>query len=474
MYDFHAYHDKAVAIYGAGPAGLSAYRALFEAGAHIFLWDPNEAIREKLKSAQITCTPPMDWPWQELQFLLPDVSARTDLNLSHEILKSAAEHEVPVYGELELFARALDQLPDAQRPKVIGITGTHGKSTTGAMLAHVLREAGRDVEHISEKQQSLFSLAPKTGRSIIILELTAKQLAFAKTLRCDVGVLLNLTGADVRFFGSAERSVKCATRIFRNQALEDALIIGTDDAICQKLCTALSSGIMPKVYGSETILPISGEATLGQGMFSLDGRVYDARFGKSVEIGDLSKVAALSGPHINQDLTAVYAAANHLGVTASQVTRGMQLWSGVAGRMSHVGEFGQVTVVDDSRSNTYRSVSGALKSTHNIIWVGGGRAAQGKYKKLKDVQFNILKAFVFGVAGDNMEQALSSTIDIEKAAGPESAIEQAFAFAEAYSQENPEEKITVLVSPGAAGTGSIALSDCLATQLRTRLEGVAA
>ncbi len=474
MFDFSRYHDEAVAIYGASPTGLSAYSALYKAGAHVFIWDQSKKIRARLKQAQIRCIDPQEWPWEELAVLVPDTAPQSGLALNHVIIRKAIASKIPIHTDIDLFATSMEQKSDAARPQVIGIAGTHGKSVAGSMITHILKEAGREVFHGGDNGVPVLTLGEGRADSTYVLELSTRTLAFTRQLRCDAGILLNLTGADVRFFGSPEKSIKSASRVFRNQTMNDALIVGADDTICQKICTALSSSTMHEAYGSENIIPVSGEATLGQGIFSLDGHIYDARFGKSVQVGDLTKPLSCVGPHFNQNIAAVYAACLHIGATASQITKGLQSWSGLSGCMNYLGEVDHTVLVDDSAATTVRSTLGALKGPPTIFWVGGGRKGKVNYARFKEAGETVIKAFLYGDAAELIRAATASAFDTEIFACPEKAMGQAITEASAYAASSSNQAVTILLSPGCPGTSSSSLSAMMNRQLRKRMEGTAA
>ncbi len=472
MSGLQRYYDKAVAIYGAGPAGLSAFSALYKAGAHVFIWDQSEEKRQQLESAQIKCTDPSSWPWEELEFLLPDITAKASLSLSHPVLKKAKLHDVVIYSDVDLFTEALSGTEN--RPFIVGITGTYGKSTTASMLVHVLNSAGKKTRIVEPLHKSAFKTERDQQEQVYILELPARQLVFTNRLRCDVAILLNQTAADINFFGSAENAIKAASRIFRNQAEKDALIIGADDTICQKLCTAVSSGTASAMFGSHDIIPISGEATLGQGIFALDGHVFDARQDKSITIGDVSRSSFIAGRHFNQNMAAVYAASMHLGLSPAQVTKALLTWQGYARCMHYEGDIDGIAMVDDSKSVTLTSTLSTLTANKGVFWVGGGRLARKDFKRLKEARGFIEKAFFFGEAARKMEDASQLFFQAELHKSAQQALAKAIADAKTYKAENPGIQIRIVVSPGCPGIPPGKLSALIKEQLRNKLEGTAA
>lgn len=450
MISLRPYNDKAVGIYGAGSAGLSAHAAFLAAGAHPFFWDENEKIRDRVEAAGITCTPPRDWPWDEIAVIVPGFSSRTGYRKAVKIAAKAAEHNVPVRSDVDLFAEMMARRPAGERPRIIGITGTHGKSVTGSLITHALTGTGREVYFAGTAGQPVLSLPEGGAETVYVLEILPQTMMFTRQLKCDAGILMNLTSLDIRFFKSPDQAVRATTRIFRRSEEEDALIIGVDDLISQKICTAVTAS-MGGFSGSENIIAVSGEATLGLGVFSIEGRVFDARSDKTVSLGSITRAPGIIGSHFNQCAAAAYAACLHLGLSAALITKGIMSWPGMPGRMFCMGDGQGAVFFDDGASTWLPSTMEALKSGEDIIWIAGGDDRQKDYARLREAGDNVIRAYFYGSAAEKLQRATRTSFDSTVFPTAAEAIAAAMADLKAGPEEADTSMPMVLFSPGCPG-----------------------
>ena len=445
------YHEKAIAVYGLGSAGLAVVTALMKAGADVFVWDDNEKIRERLSRSGFVFTQPDDWPWDELMALIPGAVERAGFTLTHPVLERAKENDVPVYSDAELFAHEINQLPEESRPCVIGITGTHGKSVTASMIKHVLSSAGVQVYCAGDAGKALFALPPPAVDSVYVLELSTRTLAFTSSLRCQAGVMLNMLTSDKRFFRSTDRAVKTIMRVFYNQQKTDALIIGADDMVGQKICTAITSSISQKTFCSENITPISGEAALGLGVFSLQGLAYDARSDKTVSLVDIRKLTSIRGTHFQLNVAAAIATALHFGLSTPLIEKALHRWGGLTGRMKITGDIGNITFCNDHKASSLRAAKAALMAGRELFWIGGGADKVNNYNLLNEAEFSVTRAFLYGDAAPKIQDATMAFFESEITGSPEEAVLSAIHAAEERVRLVPGSRPMVLLSPGCPG-----------------------
>src|SRR5690606_34092604 len=169
------------------------------------------------------------------------------------------------------------------RPKLIGVTGTNGKSTTSALIAHILKEAGKDVRLGGNIGEAILELPPLHPGAYYVIELSSYQLDLTSSLRLDAAVWLNTTPDHLDRHGDMNAYVAAKQRIFLNQGAGDWAIIGVDDLHCAKVCTELTRAAM------QHVAPISSGQALGRGVCALDGKVVDALGGRSEIVADLTK-----------------------------------------------------------------------------------------------------------------------------------------------------------------------------------------
>ena len=474
MVSLRHWNDKVAAVYGAGPSGLSVLSALGRAGAHLLVWDDNERIRDKLARSKIVCTPPDEWPWEELDAVIPGQVNRSGFSLQHPVVVKARQAGVPVRSDIDIFAEAVAALPEAERPKIIGITGTFGKSLTSSMVTHILKEAGREAFLAGDAGRPILSLPDGGANSAYVLEIPLRAMAFTRGLRCDAAILLNVADTDIRFFNKPEAIVKTATRLFRTQERDDVMIIGADDLIGQKVCTAITSNLSSQTFRSRHLVPCSGEAALGLGVFSLDGHLFDARADKTASLGDLSQALNILGPHLNHDAAAASAACLHLGVKSSLIGRALLRWPGLKHRMQITSDDQGLVVLNDSIASRLKPTLAALKSASDILWVGGGAHRQTGYGRLESVSEHVEKAFLFGEAALKIQAAAGSSFASVIYDTPEQAIEAALMEAASRAGQDQRSSCQVVLSPGCPGGNPVRLSAMLDRTMTALRKGHAA
>src|SRR5690606_3870755 len=182
-------------------------------------------------------------------------------------------------------------LPATQRPKLVGVTGTNGKSTTSALIAHILREAGKDVRLGGNIGEAVLDLPPLHAGAYYVIELSSYQLDLTSSLRLDASVWLNVTPDHLDRHGDMTAYVAAKKRIFLNQGAADWAVIGVDDAYCAAICTELTRAAV------QHVAPISSGQALGRGVSALNDKLIDGLGGRAETVADLTKAPALAGKH---------------------------------------------------------------------------------------------------------------------------------------------------------------------------------
>ena len=282
-------------MFGLGRTGLSAAKALKAGGARVHAWDDNEETRAKAEAAGLTLSDINKRDWQTFAALVLSPGVPYKFPQPHRIVRMAEMTNVPVVGDMELFARAVQALPERGRPKIVAITGTNGKSTTTALIGHILKHAGRDARIGGNIGTGVLDLAPLHANATYVLELSSYQLDLVKSLHCDVAVLLNITPDHLDRHGGMDGYQAAKMRIFQNQTEKDVAIIGFDDVITQSIAIGLSAN------GPARVVQASSTYALGRGVSAVDGRLYDSNSGQAQFVGNLSDCMALPGRHNHQN-----------------------------------------------------------------------------------------------------------------------------------------------------------------------------
>ncbi|MFQ5563148.1 MAG: UDP-N-acetylmuramoyl-L-alanine--D-glutamate ligase [Parvularculaceae bacterium] len=431
---------KTVGVFGLGVTGIAAAEALAASGAQVFTWDENAAAREKTQNTEFPAEHPKQWPWKELQSVVLSPGVPLTHPKPHAIVRKARNENIEVVGDIELFARALDGLPPGDRPKIVAITGSNGKSTTTALIGHILRECGINAHVGGNIGEPVLALSAPGRETVYVLELSSFQLDLAFSFRPDIAVLLNITHDHIDRHGDFENYVAAKKRVFQQQTKAETAIVGVDDASTQDICTALMAESRMR------IVPVSAGGALGRGVFALDGRLFYNLDGKTALAGDISGVSTLRGAHNWQNAAAALAVCQMLGVSPAVAVRAMQRFDGLAHRMERVGAVGKVVVVNDSKATNAEAAAKALASFDDIFWIAGGKAKEGGVSNLKDALGHVRKAYLIGEAAALFEEQLGAAVNCVQAGDLKTAFARALDDAAASKAKTP----VVLLSPACA------------------------
>lgn len=394
---------RKIGVYGLGLTGVATCEALVASGAEVYCWDEKEEARAKTRNTRYAAEPPKSWPWEELRSLALSPGVPLTHPAPHPVVKKAHQSGVEVIGDIEFFARAINATDKKDRPRIVAVTGSNGKSTTTALIGHVLKECGKDAiigGNIGKPALALPELA--RGR-IYVLELSSFQLDLAKTLRVNTAVHLNLSPDHIDRHGGMEGYAAAKKRIFLNQAKDDAAIIGVDDAWSQSLCASLMT------EDARSVTPISAEGSLGRGVFALNAKLFFSLGDKSGEAGDISHIAALRGRHNWQNAAAALAAAIAEGIAPNVAAKAMDRFAGLPHRMETVARKGPVAFVNDSKATNADAASRALASYDDIFWIAGGKAKEGGVASLRPLMSRVRGIYLIGEASHEFEGQLAGT-----------------------------------------------------------------
>ncbi|HEY9219423.1 MAG TPA: UDP-N-acetylmuramoyl-L-alanine--D-glutamate ligase, partial [Phenylobacterium sp.] len=357
----------------------------------------------------------------------------------HWTVERAREHGVEILGDMELFARTVNAAPEHKRPKVVAITGTNGKSTTTALIAHICASAGRDTRMGGNIGFGVLGLEDMHGGAVYVLEMSSYQLDLTSSLKPDVAIILNISPDHLERHGGMEGYVSAKRRILANQGKGDTAVIGVDDPWGQRICTEITAA------NRRTIVPISASKAMGRGAYALQGLLYDATGERAVEVADLLRARSLPGRHNWQNAAAAYAAARGLGISPEEAAEGLMSFPGLAHRMETVGQIGKVRFVNDSKATNADAARQAMSSYPKFYWIVGGEPKTGGIDALVDLFPRVEKAYLVGEATPAFAQTLRGKAPYVESGTIQAAVTQAYADAAAVGED-----AIVLLSPACA------------------------
>ena len=422
MITARAFAGKHYAVYGLARSGIATVEALLASDARVTAWDSKEDARRQAPAGiEIANLDEADLA----QFDSLVVTPGLPLN-RHPIAERARAAGVEIIGDIELFARARGELPPH---KVVGITGTNGKSTTTALIHHILQTAR--VPSLMGGNIGLPILAqdPLPQGGVYVLELSSYQLDLTQSLDCDVAVLLNITPDHLDRYESFGAYAASKSRLLTMQSADQIALIDW---------TAFMNGLVYPVCGfNGLVLP---------------------------EWADQERWPALQGPHNRDNAAAAIETAAWLGVEPEVIASGLATYRGLPHRMEPVREKGGVTFVNDSKATNPTATAPALAAFERIRWICGGQAKTDNLDECAPHFGHVRSAYTIGEAADLFERLLSRHIAVKNCGKLDVAVREAAADARAGD--------TVLLSPACASFDQFRDFEDRGDQFRALVEGL--
>ena len=461
------FEGRRIAVFGLGRSGLTAARALKAGGALPVLWDDSVSSRMQAEAEGFAVEDLTVADWSGFAALVLSPGAPLTHPEPHWTVGKARDAGVEIVGDIELFARAITALPQAERPRVVAITGTNGKSTTTALIGWVLKQAGMTVQIGGNIGIGLLALPAPTPEAVYVIEVSSYQLDLTTSFSPDVAILTNISPDHLDRHGGMEGYVAAKARIFAHAGLS---LVGVDETWGQGIASALAAedriGTLISAHPGESRDPVLASGTparpdRGRSDNPQTGHQKDwvpAFAGMSGKVGvrpgsllvaggpsiDLTTARSLPGRHNAQNAAFAWAAARALGVSHDAAVEGLMTFPGLAHRMEHVGTLGKVRFINDSKATNADAARQALSSYERSFWIAGGRAKGGGIDDLEDLFPRVVEAFLIGEAAGPFAARLGETphrISGDMASAVKAA-------AEAAAATGREE--VVLLSPAAA------------------------
>lgn len=426
--------DKHVAVFGLGGSGLSTANALVAGGAHVVAWDDSEARVEAARIAGLSVKDLRLVDFQTLSALILAPGVPLTHPKPHWSVDKAKAAGIEIIGDIELFCRERAALtPDSP---LIAITGTNGKSTTTALIAHILKQAGRSVEMGGNIGTAILSLEPPATGRIHVIECSSYQIDLAPGLAPSVGILLNVSADHLDRHGTIDNYAAIKARLVEHS---DAAVVGTDDRFCAKVADDVEAA-------SADLTRVGIRNPVSRGIMLHDGWLTDIVDGAEQKLFELVRAPNLRGAHNAQNAAAAFAACRYCGLAEAEITAGLASFPGLVHRMETIALEGRIRLVNDTKATNADAAERALLSFDHIYWIAGGIAKSGGIAELSDHFPRIAKAYLIGEARDQFAATLNGHVPFALFENVEEAT--AAAIKDARMDAAPD--ITVLLSPACA------------------------
>lgn len=425
-----AWKGQRYAVLGLARSGMATVRALAAAGAYVVAWDSDPAARERAQAIDgVIVHDPASLDLTGAAGLV--VSPGVPLN-THPLVAQALAAGVPVIGDIELFAQARAELPPH---KVVGITGTNGKSTTTALVHHILKTAGVPTLMGGNIGLPILEQEPLPEGGVYVLELSSYQIDLTQTLDCDVAVLLNITPDHLDRYDGFEGYAASKARLFEMQSAGHLAVVGIDDDATRHIAGALRDrGDLIEVSTAE-----------------YNGAVFGP---------------ALRGPHNAQNVAAARIVAARLDVPAGELSAALETFTGLPHRMERIAERNGVAFIDDSKATNPESTAPALGAFERIHWIVGGKRKGDDLDACAPFLSHVVAAYTIGEAAELFADILTPKLPhVERSGDLATAVRAAAAAAQ------PGE--VVLLSPACASFDQFRDYEARGAAFRAAVEALA-
>ncbi|MFC7396782.1 UDP-N-acetylmuramoyl-L-alanine--D-glutamate ligase [Chelatococcus sp. GCM10030263] len=419
-----------VAVFGLGGSGLATAEALIAGGAEVLAWDDGEVGRAKAAQTGIPVADLREADWGRFAALVLSPGVPLTHPEPHWSAKLAKAAGVAIIGDIELFCR--ERAKFAADAPFVAITGTNGKSTTTALIAHILTVAGQDVQMGGNIGRAILSLEPPAPGRVHVVECSSFQIDLAPSLTPSVGVLLNVTPDHLDRHGTMENYAAIKERLIARSGMA---VVGVDDDFTDAVAAR-------RAFAGRPLMRISAAHLLTEGVHAEGTKIF--RDG-SEEIADLAGNGSLRGRHNAQNAAAAAAAALALRVPRATIAAAVKSFIGLPHRMEEVGRIGSTLFINDSKATNADSTEKALAAfPGGIFWILGGKPKEGGIAPLAPYFPRIAKAYLIGEASEAFAATLDGHVPFTRCGTLDVAVAAAAADAAGAGEA------VVLLSPASA------------------------
>jgi UDP-N-acetylmuramoylalanine--D-glutamate ligase len=437
MIPITTFADKTVAVFGLGGSGLASASALLAGGAGVIGFDDSPETVEHAAHAGIPTADLRHVDWSHIVALVLAPGVPLTHPAPHWSVGLARAAGVEVIGDIELYCR--ERRLRAPEAPFVAVTGTNGKSTTTALIAHLLNAAGFPAEAGGNLGQAILSLSPPQPGLAHVIECSSYQIDLAPTLDPSVGVLINVSEDHLDRHGTLADYAAIKERLVVGVAPGGTAVVGVDDNWCQAVADRIERR-------GKKVIRVSVRRPLADGLYLEGDRIMQAAAASAHALVHIGGIGSLRGVHNAQNAACATAAALALGLSPEAIQKGLVSFPGLAHRMEEVGRLGPVLFVNDSKATNADSAAQALACFSDIFWIAGGKAKTGGIAALSGFFPRIRKAYLIGEAAAEFASTLGTQVPHEIVATLDKAVEAAARDAQGSNAKEP----VVLLSPACA------------------------
>jgi UDP-N-acetylmuramoylalanine--D-glutamate ligase len=392
-----SFAGKTVAVFGLGGSGLASCHALKAGGAEVIASDDNADNLAKAAQAGFITADLRNVSWVNFAALVLAPGVPLTHPKPHWSVLAARQAGVEVIGDIELFCRERARhAPDAP---FVAITGTNGKSTTTALVAHLMREAGHDVQMGGNIGTAILLLEPPRKGRVHVIEMSSYQIDLTPSLDPTVGILLNISADHLDRHGTIENYAAVKERLIASVQPHGTAVVGVDDIWSRAAADRIEQA-------GKRVVRVSVKRPLADGISVDHDRIVRSSGGAQTEIADIGGIGSLRGRHNAQNAACASAAALALGVGRDVLQQDLRSFPGLAHRMEQVGRKSNVLFVNDSKGTNADATEKALSSFADIFWIAGGKPKSGGITSLAEFFPRVRKAYLIGAAAEEFAATL--------------------------------------------------------------------
>lgn len=393
-----SFAGKTVAVFGLGGSGLASCHALKAGGAVVVASDDSADKMAEAARAGFVTVDLRAVSWANIVALVLTPGVPFTHPAPHWTVEAAHKAGVEVIGDIELFCR--ERRRHAPSAPFVAITGTNGKSTTTALVAHLMREAGFDTQMGGNIGTAILSLEPPTMKRVHVVEMSSYQIDLTPSLDPSVGILLNVTEDHIDRHGTLEHYAEVKERLVVAVQRGGTAVVGVDDSFGEAAAEHTEQA-------GKHVVRVSVQRKLEKGVY-LDGEIImRGSPDGDTPLADLHGIGSLRGRHNAQNAACAASAALALGVPFDVVQRALRSFPGLAHRMEQIGRKEQVLFINDSKGTNADAAARALSSFDNIYWIAGGKPKSGGIESLREFFPKIRKAYLIGEAAQEFAATLN-------------------------------------------------------------------